>query len=316
MKLTDMHCDTPYEIYARRSSLFDGDTAFTVEKCAAYESVTQVTAFWSNPEVTPDECYDGFFRMFEYLGQETENAAEKLRARGESFSERFTFIPAVEGARLLDGKLARLAVLARYGVEILTPVWKGTDAVGGAYDTDDGLTDFGKSLVAECGRLGIAVDVSHMSEKSFWDTVNIVSASKEPINVLASHSNSKHLCPHERNLTDLQFAMLQKLGGVVGISSCAKHISAKYTDEMPTDGDLFIDEVCSHIEHFLSLGGEDAVCLGFDLDGTAASPGLEDISKVSAIAERLAKHRVADGTIEKIMYANGKNFLGNIIKQP
>ncbi len=316
MKLTDMHCDTPFEIYARRTSLFDGDTCFTVGKCAEYEKVTQVMAFWSDSEKAPDECYDGFFRMFEYLGHETENAAEKLRQNGEAFAERFTFIPAVEGAKLLGGDMARLSVLAQYGVKILTPVWRGADEVGGAYDTDKGLTDFGKLLVAECGRLGIAVDVSHMSEKSFWDTVNIVSASKEPITVLASHSNSKRICAHERNLTDLQFGMIEKLGGVVGVSSCAKHISAKYAEKMPTDGDLFIDEVCSHIEHFLSLGGEDNVCLGFDFDGTAASPGLEDVSKVSAIAERLAKHRVCDGVIEKIIYANGKNFLGKIIKQP
>ena len=312
MNLTDMHCDTPFEIYKRRSSLFSGETCFNIEKCLGYESITQVTAFWSDPEKSPDECYDDFFRMFDYLGNEVHAAAERMKGEVR-FSERFKLIPSVEGARLLNGDLARLSVLARYGVKILTPVWKGEDSVGGAFDTDKGLTDFGKALVYECGRLGIAVDVSHMSEASFRDTVNIASSEKSKIHILASHSNSKLVCPHERNLTDLQFRMISESGGVVGISSCAKHVSAKYQNAMPTDGKVFISEVCAHIEHFLSLGCEDAVCLGFDFDGTASAVGLEDISKVYKIADYRSRCGIKGGVIEKVMYKNGKKFLEKIM---
>lgn len=312
MKITDMHCDTPFEIYKHRSSLYSGDTCFNIEKALCYDGVTQVTAFWSDPEKSPDECYDDFFRMFDYLGNEVHAAAERMKGEAR-FSDRVSLIPSVEGARLLNGDLARLSVLARYGVKILTPVWKGLDSVGGAYDTDKGLSDFGRALVSECGRLGIAVDVSHMSEASFRDTVNIASSAKSKIHILASHSNSKFICPHERNLTDLQFRMISESGGVVGISSCAKHICAKYQNVMPTDGEVFIAEVCAHIEHFLSLGCEDTVCLGFDFDGTAPSVGLEDISKVYKIADFLSRRRISDVVIEKVMYKNGKKFLEKIM---
>ena len=268
MKLTDLHCDTPFEIFKKQSSLLNGETAFTLEKCKSYEEVTQVMAFWSDPKRTPDECYSDFLSMYDYLSCETEKAkrGQSSSQENESFFGKFKLIPAVEGARLLGGDLGRLSVLKSYGVRILVPIWGGFEEAGGAFDSSEGLTDFGKSLIKECERLGITVDVSHMSDKSFWDTVNI---SEKPI--IASHSNSQSVCRHPRNLTDIQFRTITECGGVVGVSAAAKHVSAKYAESLPTDGGKFIKEFCDHIEHYLNLDGARSVCLGCDFDGTCCA---------------------------------------------
>lgn len=306
MRLTDMHCDTPLEIYRNKSSLLDGNTAFTVEKCKGYESVMQVMAFWSDPKKTPDECYSDFISMFDYLSCEIEKANDST-GQDKSFYEKFKFIPAVEGARLLGGDLTRLSVLKSYGVKILTPVWGGIEEAGGAFDSQEGLTDFGKSLVKECEKLGITIDVSHMSDKSFWDTVNI---SERPI--IASHSNSKVLCNHARNLTDIQFRTIAECKGLVGVSTVAKYISTKYSESMPSDAKRFVKEFCDHIEHFLNLGGVSAVCLGCDFDGTDSSCGLEDVSCMERVYEELLARNICKDVVEAVMWKNASDFFDRL----
>ncbi len=146
-------------------------------------------------------------------------------------------------------------------------------------------------------RLGIAVDMSHSSERTFWDTAEIA---QKPI--LAGHSNSRALCDFPRNLTDDQFRELVRLGGAAGLNLCP--------DFLQVEGDADIEWVIRHCEHFLELGGEKAVCLGGDLDGIGSLPkGMKGIESYGEIYEAMLRRNYPEDLVRDIFYNNLMNVL-------
>ena len=168
-------------------------------------------------------------------------------------------------------------------------------------ETDTGLTDFGKRIVGEGNGLGVIFDVSHLSDKSFWDTYEL---SKKP--VIATHSNFRALCPHSRNLTDDMAKAIIKSGGVIGLNLYPDFVGVN-----PTADTLF-----EHIDHALSLGAQNALGFGFDIDGTDGlyvSPLDENGSIHDRVIELMLKHGYSDALVEKIAYKNFLEFLKNNI---
>lgn len=289
LRIFDLHCDTAYRMYKNKCSFSSDTLALSYEKIKKYNGYTAVFAFWSDDEYGDDECFRIFIKSRDYFLKNMEDYP-KATVR---------YAMAVEDARLLSGSIDRLRVLYTSGVRILTAVWRGCSCIGGAYDVSCGLTPFGKQVIRKCHETGIIPDVSHSSEKTFYDMVDISCAMKRP--VIASHSNSYSVCAHPRNLYDSQFSIIKNLGGVVGISMAAEHI-AEYREAK-------IYDVVRHIEHYMSLDGEDCICLGCDYDGIANAPvGLENASKLSNLAEALAKMNYSDKLIDKIFYTNAKSF--------
>lgn len=168
-------------------------------------------------------------------------------------------------------------------------------------ETDTGLTDLGKKIVAEGNGLGIIFDVSHLSDKSFWDLAEI---SKKPI--IATHSNFRALCPHSRNLTDAMAKEIIKQGGVIGLN-----LYPDFVGENPTADTLFC-----HIDHCMSLGGENSLGFGFDIDGTDGkyiSPITEKESIHDKLIELMLRHNYPESLVCKISYKNILNFLRKYI---
>ena len=163
---------------------------------------------------------------------------------------------------------------------------------------DAPLTDFGKAVVKEMNRLHMTPDVSHSSEGGFWSTLE---TSTRP--VVATHSNAKKLCAHPRNLTDEQFTAIKDSGGLVGINI--------YPPFLADDAKkASLGDVIKHIEHFLSLGGEDTLALGGDLDGIPAPVrGINGIWDIDTIAEALLKLNYSDALVAKIMGENVRRFV-------
>lgn len=310
MNIFDLHCDTAYELYKTNASLLSNDLAISLDKFENYEKKAQVFAIWSDKDKTDDECYLAFQRIAAQMRQEIdENACLVTKCESQEVllnaENKLCAIFGVEDARLLAGDLSRLERLYENGVRVITLCWKGNTCIGGAYDTEEGLTDFGFEVLSECEKMGITVDVSHMSQKSFWDV-----ASKATKPFIASHSNSAFVCPHPRNLTDTQYRTIISSGGLVGISLAGAHLSATLADtKVPgiiTEQHV-MDTVCSHIEHFLEID-EKHLCFGFDFDGTAPLTSLEDVSKVMQIRTALENRKVPSRIIEDIFYNNACNF--------
>ena len=181
---------------------------------------------------------------------------------------------------------------------MLNLCWNHDNALcGAAMDSGAGLTERGRAFVRECQRLGVAADMSHASERTFWDVMEI---SEKP--VIASHSNSAALCADfPRNLTDAQFTALARCGGGAGINLCPGFLRS---------GGAGIADVLRHIERFLSLGGEGAVFLGADFDGIDSTPrGLAGAQDMRRLYEELLRLNYPEALVGRIFYGNLMDIL-------
>lgn len=212
-------------------------------------------------------------------------------------------ILSLEGGEVLEGNLGNLRNFYRLGVRALTLTWNNrnelADGVGeGKYA--QGLSKFGHQVVETMNQLGMIVDVSHLAEKGFWD---VLSASKAP--VIASHSNSRTLCNHPRNLWDQQIKGIADQGGVIGVNFYPPFVTHKK--------DVDLGAVADQIMHLLNVGGCNCVGLGSDFDGIDSTPkGLDDISKIHLIIDELKTRQVPESIIEKIMGENFFRVIGEI----
>ncbi|MBR6768354.1 MAG: membrane dipeptidase [Clostridia bacterium] len=284
----DLHSDTLYEAYHKKVSPFSGNSLSAPVDALSFANY-RVLAVWSDQNLSDEEAYQDFFRILSHY-----NVAQGTR-KTPSFC---TPILAVEDARLLAGDLSRLDTLYAHGVRILTLTWQDTSCIGGAWNTSEGLTRFGKDAVEKALSLGMAIDLSHASDTTFWQALDIChSLNSAP---MASHSNSRTLCHHKRCLTDDMFRAITALGGIIGVSFVPYHLSNQSSASRQT--------VLSHIKHFLSLGGEDAIAIGSDFDGVDSLPqGLEHITRIEDFAECLAKETSSE-IAEKILWQNAHRY--------
>ncbi len=271
LKYFDLHCDTLYEKYMHP----ENKTQVDLEK-TDFDRYYQAYAVWSGHGLMPDEAYKRFITI-----------AENAVLPEGSFL-------AVEGADLLGNDLSRLDSLKKYGVRYLTLQWQDENAVGGAWNTDKGLTDFGKELVRRLLWYDIIPDVSHASDRVFYDVAELTDR------FIATHSNSRAVCPHGRNLTDEMFTILKNNSSIVGISCCPYHLR--------DSGNASVDDIIRHIEHYFSLGGEKTVCFGCDFDGTTPPPDLAGPHEMYKIAEHLAQLNYSDEQINDIFFQNANNY--------
>ena len=307
--LFDLHCDTPFELYKNKLSLYSGPTAVTLDKYSVYRKKAQVFAIWSDKNADDDECFVNFQHIAsEFTSHISENSdfvrlcTEKEHLEASDEDGKLAAILAVEDARLLSGNLSRLERLCEYGVKVLTLGWQGETCIGGSYDSEKGLTPFGFEVLRECENLGIIIDVSHLSEKSFWDV-----ASKASKPFIASHSNSRLLCDHKRNLTDVQIRTVVSSGGVCANSLVPSHLSKILETSKANEPSAVLEAVCSHIEHFYAAAPENT-CLGLDFDGTTPLAGLESVDKIPTLFEALTNRGMDEKTAQNIFYNNAYNF--------
>ena len=299
LSLFDLHCDTATVLFRDGASLRENDCHVSLEKASDFSGYRQIMAIWSDKKLDDEAAFCRFLDVANYIHNQLKISSFPLLKEAISLPANGAFL-AVEDARLLCENIERLNILYDYGVRFLTPVWGGESCIGGAHDTAVGLTPFGKQTVRACFSLGIIPDVSHASIKTTDEIFALAEQYGKP--VIATHSDSYSVTPHTRNLTDDQFVTIKRLGGIVGICLCPAHLSHD-----PNVAD--IDSILKHIEQFYSLGGEDCLCLGCDLDGTPLPHGFSSIQDVYSIAEHMAKHGYGDNQIEKLFYKNAENFV-------
>ncbi|MDR0952297.1 MAG: dipeptidase [Oscillospiraceae bacterium] len=318
LPLFDAHCDTITAL-APGETLMHNSKHLSLSRAAKYRPYAQVFAIFSRPwQEGFDPASIDYTRDFpqDVLIAEGEKYLTKLLAEFDREREVLSlcrsasdaqnaaldgkaagFI-AVEGAELLGCDLTRLQDAYNAGVRLINLCWNFDNALcGSAAASGGGLTPLGRGYVRRMQELGVAVDLSHASERTFWDVLEI---STRP--VLAGHSNSKALCNHSRNLTDAQFRALVSTGGVAGINLCPAFLN--------DSGAATIDDIVRHIEHFLELGGERTLCLGADWDGVDSLPaGISGVEDAEKIYTALLTRGVAESTIRDIFYNNLMNFL-------
>lgn len=307
LSLFDTHCDTAYELYHRNCGLTTNDCHIDLTKASVYDRYAQYYAVWSNRRLDDETCWQEFLKIASNFDAELEklsDVAVRVQTAEELVSawnsKKHAVILAVEDARLTAGHLERLDTLQKMGVKYLTLLWGGETCVGGSHNTQVGLTPFGKDLSRRCFELGLIPDISHASEQSVDDLLEIAYEYKKPI--IATHSNAYTVYAHSRNLRDRHFAAVKALGGVVGVSLCCSHLTD--TSQHPATP----DHVFEHIDYYMSLGGEDMVGFGCDWDGTDLPVGINHVGHLPQVADIMASHGYSDQLIEKIFFKNFYNF--------
>lgn len=266
----DTHSDTMSELLNRGARLSENDMHIDMKRLSEYKSYTQVFAAFIDPEYK--DC--AMERACEIIDNFYRETAENGITVCKSYTDWKNAKTSVKAFLSLEGgepieTLGDVDKLYKMGVRMIALTWnyKNKIACGVCEKEDTGLSQFGKSVIREMNRLGIIPDVSHLSPKSFWDVAEV---SKRPI--IASHSCSKAVHDHIRNLTDEQFCKIRDMRGVVGINF--------YPDFLGGD----IADIARHIDRFMSLGGEDNIGLGSDFDGVERLPdgigGVQDMDKI------------------------------------
>jgi membrane dipeptidase len=256
----------------------------------------------------------------------------------------------VEGGHAIENSLDNLRALYGRGTRYLTLTWNnGTEWAGSSIGVGgtrtEGLTDFGRDVVREMNRLGMLVDVSHVSERTFFD---VLATSTRP--VIASHSSARALNDHPRNLTDDQLRAIARAGGVVNVNFFSRfvdpaHLAAfeRAEAELGTLGDSLtaagVDSAAvrarleargrelaedfpetpfsvlvDHFDHVAKVAGVDHVGIGSDFDGVSALPvGMEDVTRLPRLAQALLDRGYSEADVKKILGGNMMRVMREVL---
>ena len=301
----DAHCDTVSRCAHQGWSLRESRGQLDLVRLGRFQKAAQVFAIFAPaagfPEGTLwDECRK---QREVFCAELAKNADLAIQCRtgadiaGANAAGKVAALLSVEGAELLGCDPERLETAAAWGVKLINVTWNYKNALSGSNveDADRGLTDRGRAFAREAARLGILMDVSHLSDPGFWDLAEM---GLGPI--AASHSNARALCGHSRNLTDDMFRAIRDSGGAVGFNVCDEFIG----------GACSLEDGVRHIEHFLELGGEKTVALGGDWDGCGPFAGWKGVQDLPQLWDALASRGYGRELLEDIFWGNWLRVLG------
>lgn len=264
----DGHCDTIAKLFHSGEKLRRNKGHLDLERLSYYNGSVQVFAIWLDPVYYPIALRQTLKYMDFYQTQIAQNTdfISHVKTYQDIMENRkqgkLSALLSIEGGESLEGEIAVLRLLYQLGVRMMGLTWNYRNALADGVrdrETGGGLTAFGKSVVQEMNRLGMIVDVSHLSDSGFYDVARIAEAP-----FIASHSNSRVVCDVPRNLTDDQLRILAEFGGVTGINYYPVFVSKEKTS--------CIEDLIRHISHILDIAGEDCVGLGSDFDGIRTTP--------------------------------------------
>ncbi len=292
--LFDAHCDTASAIWNKSLPLRKNTLHTDLVRRMSYAPCAQFFAFFAQGADAPVK-YRNQLNYFKSQAAENKDLIIICRTHKEAedafSSGRTAAFLAIEGAELLNCSETELKKAHDEGIRSVNITWNFENVLSGSNSegADKGLTDRGKSFVKRCQELGMLIDMSHISEKAFWDAYELGGT------MFASHSNSSAVWPHSRNLTDAQFRALAETGGVAGLN-----LYSRFLGEDPDT-----DTVVAHAEHFLSLGGENALCIGADFDGCDELPRkINGIDDMSCLYEAFLRRNYNESLVRNIFFNN------------
>lgn len=297
----DLHCDTALLLsgigQTSTSDLKTNTSHIDLMRASALAGYAQCFACFTSTEEHQDPVL-AFEKELAAIIREIEKNSELIRIAynaGEIEENRkqglMSAILTIEGPAGFGFDPDLLCDLYNVGFRITSLGWNERNVLTGSNVTGGGLTDLGRAYVREAQRLGMLVDVSHISDEGFWDIMDITQAP-----ILATHSNSRKVCDVSRNLTDEMFLEICKTGGVAGINMYTAFIGCEPT----------LDRLCDHILHFMELDPSGKhIALGGDLDGCdTLCEGIDGIQDYSKLTEQLVVRGVPESTVNDIFWNN------------
>ena len=348
MFVLDSHCDTPSQILRLRDLSLDNDHAhvdFPKLKRGGVDGA--FFALYVPGNLETEEAFEYSQRLLEGVERAVEAnsssvafATDSAQAFSNKQEGRFSVFLGLENGSPIGNSFDRLKWFYDRGVRYVTLCHSSDnqicDSCASKVKRWGGLSPFGKELVAEMNRLGILIDVSHISDASFYD---VLKYSDRP--VVATHSCCRALCPHPRNMTDDMIRSLASAGGVIQINFYPLFLDSGFAEVLSGSGleekggyveKEFINDpsdplkraawnriqdeiqalprpsfklIADHIDHVVALAGIDHVGIGSDFDGIEVTPeGMEDISMMPKLFEELRRRGYSEADLEKIASGN------------
>ncbi len=301
----DLHCDTALALLGNTlrvcGSLKSNAYHIDLDRASQLGGYAQCFACFTTPmevfpaKLPPVELFDReMTTVLREIHQNSDKIALAYTAQDVERNrqqELMSGILTIEGPAGFDYDPALLEDLYQVGFRMTTLGWNEENPLTGSHATGGGLTDLGREYVREAQRVGMLVDVSHISDAAFWEIMELTTAP-----VIASHSNSRTVYPVSRNLTDEMFRAICATGGVAGIN-----FYAGFLGENPT-----IDTICDHIFHFLELDPAGKhIALGGDLDGCDCLPaGFAGVQDYPKLADCLLERGLNEQQVMDIFWNN------------
>ncbi len=323
MPWIDLHCDTFFELMRRNNgeNLCKNSLSVNIEGMRKAGSVAQFfaafiygEAFLESGQIAWSAAYQHAKEMLQYAKQEILSNADVLAFAGNTTDlhnnlsdKKISAFLTIEEGGILDGKMERLDELYREGVRLITLTWNFESCIGYPNSREDkmmmkGLKPFGFDVIAEMNRIGMLIDVSHLSDGGFWD---VIKYSKSP--VVASHSNARALCAHPRNLSDEMIRVLAGKGGVAGVNFYPYFLNgAEHAG---------VDDLVHHIKHMYQVGGEDVIALGTDFDGfDDAENEVGSVRQLNLLYQALERAGFTERQLEKFCYGNAERVIRDVCR--
>lgn len=326
MKVIDMHCDTIYEINrmqkeGKKIGLRDNELNISLKKMQEGDYLLQNFAMFT-PLKQVDDPVKHVQDLIDTFYQEIEKNSDLISVvysyddicQNMKQNKMSALLTLEEGA-VVNNDLAYLRNYYRLGVRMIALNWNYVNGIGHpnfdmnddthgfhCCDTQNGLTEFGIEYVKECEKLGMIIDVSHLSDAGFYD---VLKYTNQPF--VASHSNAREVCDHARNLSDDMIRELSKRRGVMGINFASDFLNEH--DDMSR-----ISSMVKHIQHIVKIGGINCVGLGTDFDGIPQNLELKDASYMPQLYHALEEAHFSKEDIEKIFYKNVLRVYQEVLK--
>ncbi|HWR38034.1 MAG TPA: dipeptidase [Patescibacteria group bacterium] len=313
MNLVDLHCDTILQLMDQDSGAELRRNHFHVdlEKMRRADSLAQVFALFVNLEKTanPWERYqqmaDCFYRELDKNQDEISFAGSYEEIIHNQRQGKMSALLAIEEGGVLQGSMEKLHQVYERGVRLLTLTWNYPNEIGFPNCRTEcqrqGLTSFGHDAVAEMNRLGMIIDVSHLSDQGFYDVAH---GSSRPF--VASHSNARTVWDHTRNLNDDMLRLLAEKGGVTGLNFCAGFLGSASLSR--------VEDMVRHLWHIRNVGGMDVLAIGTDFDGIEPKLEINDMGEMDKLVTALQRQGFSTTETEKIFSGNALRVLRDVLR--
>lgn len=303
MKLIDFHCDTILRLVegGENVGLKQNDFSVDIGKLREGNVIAQFFACYvdlandGNPLEYCLAMIDRFYRELEANQAEIALATCYRDLVANQAAGKISAFLTIEEGGVLKGKLENLRIFHRLGVRLITLTWNYPNEIGFPNtlqpEKDKGLTQFGRELVEAMNRMGMLVDVSHLSDRGFYDVAQL---STKPF--VASHSNARAITAHARNLTDDMIRVLAEKGGITGLNFSKNFLGSSEISR--------IEDMVRHVKHIYSIGGIEAVAIGTDFDGIQPRQEVANSGEMGKLVRGLEKAGFNTSEIEKMYCKN------------
>lgn len=309
----DLHCDTILRLMeaGQTGGLYQSSLSVDIKKLQAGGAQAQFFAMFINLATDGDPLeralamIDRFYCELEVNSSHIALARNYEELQHNRAQDKLSAFLTIEEGGALKGEVSHLRNFYRLGVRLITLTWNYPNELGypnGSPECQNcGLTPVGREVVAEMERLGMLIDVSHLSDRGFYDVAQLT---HKPF--VASHSNARAITGHPRNLTDEMIKLLAEKGGVMGLN-----FEKSFLGSAPVSR---IDDMVLHLKHILKVGGEEVMALGSDFDGIAPGLELAHAGEINKLVQALETAGFSQAQIEKLCWGNALRVIRETLK--